>query len=212
VLGGHRWKSVREADERFGSPRGSRPNKKRLYVRGATARVVAVLVLAQPWVVPSRGQEPARKIAVPAFRSVRLARMPIRNGPAWDQRLEFRSDAREDSRPGSDRFVERTRPPRNHVGLAPFVLLSAGVYGLASLDMHETVATCACHEHDPLAQPLTRLPTPAYYASGIGLATGLNWLAWKMEHSRRWHRVWWLPQVGAMAGNLWGYASTKTRE
>jgi hypothetical protein len=27
---------------------------------------------------------------------------------------------------------------------------------------------------DPLARPLVKLPTPAYYASGFALATGLN--------------------------------------
>jgi hypothetical protein len=32
-------------------------------------------------------------------------------------------------------------------------------------------------ESDPLARPFARLPAPAYYATGLALATGVNWLS-----------------------------------
>ena len=60
------------------------------------------------------------------------------------------------------------------------------------------------HETDPLARPFVHLPTPAYYATGLALATGVNWLSWKMAHSRRFHRLAPLPQLAAIAGNLYG--------
>ena len=110
--------------------------------------------------------------------------------------------------PGSDRLREPNRDLRNR---RPFLLLSAGVYGLAILDMHETVSVGG-YEHDPLTRPFVKLTPPAYYAGGIALATGVNWMAAKMERSRRWRRIWWLPQACSMAGNLWGYTSTKARE
>ena len=96
-----------------------------------------------------------------------------------------------------------------------FLPLSLGVYGMASLDMRETVATGGLgwrSELDPLAKPLTCLPAPAYYITGIALATTVNWLALKMERTKRWHRVWWVPQISAISANAWGYASTKARE
>lgn len=51
-------------------------------------------------------------------------------------------------------------------------------------------------EEDPLARPFTRLPKPAYYASGASFAGSLAFLAYKMRHSRhRWMRqTWFLPQ------------------
>ena len=110
--------------------------------------------------------------------------------------------------PGPDRLREPNRDFRNR---RPFLLLSAGVYGLAVLDMHETISVGG-YEHDPLTRPFVKLKAPAYYAGGIALATGVNWMAAKMERSRRWRRIWWLPQACSMAGNLWGYTSTKARE
>ncbi len=194
------------------APRYVRRNSKRIASGGFQwlGRTLALLVFSQLWLCPSLAQSLMVSTSRPAFRSVRLGAWPVdQNIPAPDRSTELQHDARDFS---SDAFVKSRRSPRNHMKLAPFAMLSMGVYGLASLDMHETVATCACHENDPLARPLTNLPTPAYYASGVALATGVNWIAWKMAHSRRWHRVWWIPQVGAMAGNLWGYTSTKAQE
>lgn len=94
-----------------------------------------------------------------------------------------------------------------------FILTSAAVYSAALLDMHETISLRPNFvEHDPLARPFVRLPAPAYYAAGLVLATGVNWLSWKMARSSRWHDVWWFPQMCAFGGNLWGYTSTKARE
>jgi hypothetical protein len=90
-----------------------------------------------------------------------------------------------------------------------FWLASTTVYAFAFLDMHQTMSLRPhINEHDPLARPFVKLPEPAYYASGIALATGVNWLGWKLGHGRRLHRVWWLPQALTVAGNSFGYSYT----
>ncbi|HEX4545249.1 MAG TPA: hypothetical protein VH110_02730 [Candidatus Acidoferrum sp.] len=91
-----------------------------------------------------------------------------------------------------------------------FLLLSAGVYAASFADMHQTLArrnNSGWYEADPLARPLVRLPAPAYYATGLAMATGINWLSWKMAHSRRWHRLAPIPQLLAISGNLYGFRS-----
>lgn len=94
-----------------------------------------------------------------------------------------------------------------------FILMSAAVYGFAFLDMHETASLKPdLIEHDPLARPFTQLPTPAYYLSGMAMTTIVNLIGWRMQHSPRWRKIWWLPQTATASGNLWGYASTKARE
>lgn len=93
-----------------------------------------------------------------------------------------------------------------------FILLSAGVYAASLADMHQTLKFRNkpwWYETDPLAKPFVRLPTPAYYASGLAMATGLNWLSWKMAHSRRWHRLAPIPQLLAISGNLYGFNSNR---
>jgi hypothetical protein len=90
-----------------------------------------------------------------------------------------------------------------------FILLSSIAYGAAFLDMHETISQRAnFEERDPLAKPFVRLPKPAYYAIGTTIATGVNGLSWKMAHSERWHRVWWVPQAISVFGNSFGYGYT----
>jgi hypothetical protein len=93
-----------------------------------------------------------------------------------------------------------------------FIFLSAAVYGASLADMHQTL--CVRHydwwsETDPLARPIVRLPAPSYYATGLALATGINWLSWKMGHSKRWHRVAVLPQLLSIAGNTYGFKSNR---
>ena len=93
-----------------------------------------------------------------------------------------------------------------------FILLSAGVYTAAILDMHQTLAVRSSpwwYETDPLAKPFVRLPAPAYYATGLALATGVNWLSWKMSRSRRWRKLAPIPQVLSIGGNLYGFHTNR---
>jgi len=89
-----------------------------------------------------------------------------------------------------------------------FLILSTAVYGAAFADMHQTVKYRKYdwwYESDPLARPFVHLPSPAYYAAGFALATGVNWISWKMGRSKRWHRLAPIPQLLAIVGNTYGY-------
>jgi hypothetical protein len=100
--------------------------------------------------------------------------------------------------------------PPPHFSKARFVLLSVAVYGAAFADMYQTLQErkySSWREIDPLARPLVRLPAPAYYATGLAMATGVNWVGWKMAHSRRWHKLAPIPQLLTMSGNLNGFRS-----
>jgi hypothetical protein len=91
-----------------------------------------------------------------------------------------------------------------------FVILSGAVYGASLADMHQTLQERKYpwwYETNPVARPLVRLPTPAYYAAGLAMATGLNWISWKMGHSRKWHKLAAIPQLIAIGGNTYGYRS-----
>lgn len=116
--------------------------------------------------------------------------------------------------------VESTKPPKPpsklKVPKAGFLLLSGLTYSAAGMDMHDTtdsINLCRKYycvgdaEGDPIARPFTHMPTPAYYAAGYALATGVNWLGWKMGRSPRWHKVWWLPQVISISLNTEGIYS-----
>jgi hypothetical protein len=106
--------------------------------------------------------------------------------------------------------IRRTKPEMNRKA---FVAMSAAVYGFAFLDMHETMSLePGLIEHDPLARPFTKLSPPAHYVTGAALATSVNFIAWKLGHSRRWHKFWWIPQAASVYGNLYGYGTTKARE
>ena len=100
--------------------------------------------------------------------------------------------------------------PQPHFSRTRFAILSASVYAAAFADMHQTLQqrnSSGWREADPLARPLVRLPAPAYYATGLVMATGLNWLSWKMAHSRRWHNLAPIPQLLAVGGNINGFRS-----
>ena len=89
-------------------------------------------------------------------------------------------------------------------------ILTAGVYAAAGLDMQRSESMLPnFDEKDPVVRPFLRLPAPAYYASAALFATGINFLGWKMARSERWHKIWWLPQVASMAGNMAGYGYTR---
>jgi hypothetical protein len=93
-----------------------------------------------------------------------------------------------------------------------FLILSAAVYGASLADMHQTLRErnhSWWYETDPLAKPFVRLPTPAYYLTGLAMATGLNWISWEMGHSRKWHRLAAIPQLLAIAGNTYGYETNR---
>jgi hypothetical protein len=99
-----------------------------------------------------------------------------------------------------------------HFSKSNFAILSAAVYGAALADMHQTAAerkNSWWYETDPLAKPFVRLPAPAYYTVGLVMATGVNWLSWKMAHSRRWHRLAPIPQVLSISGNLYGFNTNR---
>lgn len=89
-------------------------------------------------------------------------------------------------------------------------ILTAGVYTAAGLDMQRSESMLPdFDERDPIVRPFLRLPAPAYYASAALFATGINFLGWRMTRSECWHKIWWVPQVATMAGNLAGYGYTR---
>ena len=100
-----------------------------------------------------------------------------------------------------------------------WLFLSAATYTAAALDMHATADAVQLKkkypafylgypEADPIARPFVKLPAPAYYACGFALATGVNWLGYRMSRSRKWRKAWWLPQSISMSANGYGYYSS----
>ncbi len=98
-----------------------------------------------------------------------------------------------------------------------FLLVSAGLYGGAFLDMYATTKMKQWYafsappskfpakfvDGDPLARPIVNLPTPAYFTLGFALATGMNWVGWRLKRSSRFKRIWWLPQTGQITANVY---------
>ena len=109
-------------------------------------------------------------------------------------------------------FIEPKLKPAGHFSKKQFFVLSAAVYGASLADMHQTLAfrnNSWWYETDPLAKPFVRLPAPAYYTTGLAMATGLNWLSWRMGHSRRFRKLAPIPQLLAIAGNMYGFRTNR---
>jgi len=93
-----------------------------------------------------------------------------------------------------------------------FIALSAGVYAMAMMDQQQTLSDpyWRINERDPLVKPFVHVPTPLFVAGSVALATGVNWLGWRMGRSRRWHKIWWLPQICSIGANAYGYQETRS--
>lgn len=108
--------------------------------------------------------------------------------------------------------LELKRKSPAHFSKTRFILLSTAVYGAAIADMHQTMANRKepwWYETNPVARPLVHLPAPAYYAAGLAMATGVNWLSWKIGHSKRWHKFAPIPQLVSIGGNAYGFQSNR---
>jgi hypothetical protein len=125
----------------------------------------------------------------------------------------------------AQKLLEDPKPVNKEVRLQVpkrlWLSLSALTYTAAALDMHATADAVQLKknypafylgnpEADPIARPFVKLPAPAYYACGFALATPVNWLGYRMSRSRKWRKVWWLPQSFSMSANGYGYY-TSTR-
>lgn len=156
-------------------------------------RACGFLLLASLCLAPAHAQEGASALNASFKVDARIpapTTRPIEPRPRWERIPPIRD-----------------RSPRK------FALVATAVYSAAFLDMQESISLRpGFNEHDPIARPFTHLPAPGYYAAGAVLATGVNWVAWKMARSDRLHRLWWVPQLCSIAGNMSGYTYTKTHE
>jgi hypothetical protein len=104
-----------------------------------------------------------------------------------------------------------------------WIVSSLVTYTASALDMHATEEVAQrvrrvhqmypgfvldySFESNPLARPFLKLPAPAYYACGAAFTTGINLLGYRMLRSKRFHKVWWLPQTLSFAGSMHGYST-----
>ncbi len=167
--------------------------------------VIAIVFsfLAQLRVVSARAQAFSTPGSPSSFASVRF----------FD--LNRSRNEQTDGQKHSTSFVAAETKTEKHNELfrsKPFVALAIGTYAFGTLDMRQSMidGATASSERDPLAKPLLALPHPLYFVTGYALLTGVNWIAWKMDRSPRWHRIWWLPQLATMSGNVYGYATSRT--
>jgi hypothetical protein len=121
----------------------------------------------------------------------------------------FENDPPGDLERGSSagRSYQPDRALRRHADWKAFIPLGAAVYTMGLLDQTATIGhgDWRINEQDPLVKPFTQVPAPVFVAGGVAFETGVNWLAWRMGRSRRWHKIWWLPQVAAVGANAYGY-------
>lgn len=87
-------------------------------------------------------------------------------------------------------------------------VLTVASLSAAAADVHFTIHVLhdGGYETDPLARPVTNLPTPAYATLSMMGAAGVDWFGLKLQGSRHpWvRRVWWVPQVVQIQGNMLG--------
>lgn len=92
-----------------------------------------------------------------------------------------------------------------------FAALSSASFAMAAADASRTqwVRTHGdvFHENNPVMRPFTR-NAAANYAASLGGATFNCWLSWRLKQSKRWHKVWWLPQAVIIGANTWGIVTT----
>ena len=89
-------------------------------------------------------------------------------------------------------FLERKSKSEGQFSKKQFLVLNAAVYGAGLADMQQTLEARKnswWYETDPLARPFAKLPAPADYATGLAMATGLNWIGGRMGHSGRWPKL-----------------------
>jgi len=170
-------------------------------------RLAAVLLWLFVVLVPSRAQLP-------------LSDKGSKENPApVDLALQKQNTFDLVSKRGAPKEPARKFPSTTRLWIAS----SLAAYGVAALDMHTTQDTARrvqrvhqqypsfpldySFEANPLARPFLKLPAPAYYAGGAALVTGINWISFRMSRSRRFRRVWWLPQALSITGNTYGYMS-----
>ena len=121
-------------------------------------------------------------------------------------------------------LLETPKPAKNSarwpIPQKSWLIMSTLAYTATALDMHATADAverkrkyplyyAGSPERNPLARPFVTLPRPAYYACGFALTTGINWLGYRMSKSRRWQKVWWLPQSISISANSVGYQSQR---
>lgn len=125
----------------------------------------------------------------------------------FDELRSARANSQEEVASGAKLRGERAAGVRRRAIWKAFIPLSAAVYTMGLLDQTATISHnyWRDNEQDPLVKPFTQMPAPAFVAGGVAFETGVNWVAWRMERSRRWHRIWWLPQVCAVGANAYGY-------
>lgn len=104
-------------------------------------------------------------------------------------------------------------------GAGSWLLLSSLGYTAAMSDVGITLHSKSYYEStggrfredNPLSRPLVNLPAPAYVAASLGLVTLNNWLALKLKRSdnRVLRRIWWVPQLVQISGNVAGAVYTR---
>lgn len=146
----------------------------------------------------ARSQVPTSSNPTLSFRDVSTQDMTI------NQLVDRIATRRVDQVPPKGR-VDASRPiPR------AWKLLTIASGAAVTLDMATTTVADG-HEEDPLARPIVKLPTPAYFAVGYTEAAAVDWLGLRMYRSRRWHRFWWVPQALQIGGNLFGASNTMSK-